>query len=67
MLQGHQDTVAAIEKIHPGQTGVELDTTTCVGKADLVIWYASHDDRVRIEKLLGSDLFFGVPYKLQNR
>jgi hypothetical protein len=40
---------------------------TCPGKADIVIWYASHAQRLVIEGILGADRFFGIPYRLRNQ
>jgi len=67
ILEQHQDTIQAIEDVNPGLVGVEVDSSTCTGRADLVIWYASHQNRLEIEKIIGSDTFFGIPYRLQNR
>ena len=53
ILAQHQEAVRRIEAVNPGLVGVELDTFTCPGRADLLIWYASHEDRVTIEGLLG--------------
>jgi len=66
-LQEHRDMIAAIEQVHPEHAGVEVDDTSCPGRADLIIWYASHQDRVAIEGLLASGTFHGVPVRLQNR
>jgi hypothetical protein len=67
VVQEHQNIVEAIEKVNPGLVGVEIDSTTCPGRADLLIWYASHENRLEIEKIMGDDTFFGVPYRLNNR
>ena len=67
VVQEHQNTVEAIEKVNSGFVGVEIDTTTCPGKADLLIWYGTHTDRIQIEKIIGDDTFFGIPYRLNNR
>jgi hypothetical protein len=67
IIQEQQDTVLMIENVNSGFVGVEIDATLCPGKADLLIWYASHQDRVAIEKIIGGNSFFGVPYRLQNR
>ena len=37
ILQQHQDIVQAIEEVNPGLVGVDVDSSTCPGKADLVI------------------------------
>ena len=67
VIQQHQDVVARIEAVNPGLTGVDVDEMTCPGKADIIIWYASHCNRLAIEAIIGADRFFGVPYRLQNR
>jgi hypothetical protein len=67
ILEQHQDIVQAIEAVNPGLVGVEIDSSACPGKADLVIWYASHQNRLAIEEIIPRDTFFGVPYRLQNR
>jgi hypothetical protein len=67
IFQEHQDTVRAIEQVNPGRSGVYVDAMSCPGKADLVIWYASHQNRLVIETIIGSDTFFRVPYRLQNQ
>ena len=67
IIQQHQDIIQVIERVNPGLVGVEVDSSTCPGKADLVIWYASHQNRLDIENIIGSDMFFGAPYRLQNR
>ena len=36
------------------------------GKGDIEISYPSHKDRVIIEKIIGADTFFGIPYRLRN-
>ena len=66
IVQEHQDMIQAIEGVNPGFVGIEIDTS-CPGKADLVIWYASHENRMKIEKIINNDTFFGVPYTLNNR
>ena len=66
ILAEHQDTVEAIKGVHPGFVFVEIDDWSCSGRADIVISYASHQDRLAIEKIIGGDTFFGVPYRLRN-
>jgi hypothetical protein len=63
----HQDVIQQIEQVAPGFVGVEMDTFTCEGKADLVFWYGSHQQRLAIEEIIAGDTFFGIPYRLQNR
>jgi hypothetical protein len=65
-LAEQADTVQAIMAVNPAHVGVEVGH--CEGKADLLIWYASHQDRGAIEALLSEDLYFyGIPVRLQNR
>lgn len=66
ILEEHQDTVQYIKEVHPGFVFVEIDDWSCSGRADIVISYASHRDRLAIEKIIGGDTFFGVPYRLRN-
>jgi hypothetical protein len=66
VVQEHQDVVQAIEQINPGFVGLEIHPS-CRGKADLLIWYGSHEDRLEIERVIDGDTFFGIPYRLNNR
>jgi hypothetical protein len=66
-IEQHQDVIQQIEQVAPGFVGFEIDSSTCEGKADLLIWYGSHQQRMEIEKIIGGDTFFEVPYRLQNR
>lgn len=73
VLAEQQDTVWLIEQVNPGRVGIEVGAP-CPGKADLLIWYASHQDRLAIEAILAAatgagtgDTFFGIPYRLQNQ
>jgi hypothetical protein len=34
---------------------------------DLSIWYASHQNRLVIEKIIAGETFYGIAYRLQNR
>jgi hypothetical protein len=67
VVEEHQETIRRVEAVNPGLVGVEISTGPCPGKADLLIWYASHQNRVDIEEIIGGERFFGVPYRLQNR
>ena len=63
----HQSVIHQIEQINPGLVGVEVNSITCPGKADILFWYGTHQDRVSLEGIIGGDTFFGIPYRLQNR
>ena len=67
IVEQHQDTIRAIEQVNLGFVGVDIDVSVCPGRADLIIWYASHQDRLAIEGIIGSDTLWGIPYRLQNR
>jgi hypothetical protein len=66
-INSHQDTIDHILAVNPGNVGFEIDTENCPGKADILIWYSSHQDRVAIQEILEENNFFGVPVRLQNR
>ena len=66
ILAEHQDVVEAIEDVNPGFIFVEVDAWTCPGRADIIISYATHQNRLAIEEIIGGKTFFGVPYRLRN-
>ena len=67
VVEEHQDLIQEIEQMKPGFVGVEIDTFTCPGKADLVFWYGGHEERLAIESIINNETLFGVPYRLHNR
>ena len=67
VLAEQQELVQEIEAVHPGHVFVEVDEHTCPDRANIVIAYPSHQDREKIEALLQSDTFFGVPFRLRNQ
>jgi hypothetical protein len=67
VIEQHRDVIQQIEQVEPGFVGVEIDSLTCEGKADLLIWYGTHQQRVAIEQIVAGETFFGIPYRLQNR
>lgn len=67
IVEQHQAVIGQIQQVAPGFTGVEIDTSLCAGKADLLIWYGTHQQRIVIENIIADETFFGVPYRLQNR
>jgi hypothetical protein len=67
VMEAHQDIIKKIEQIKPGFVGVEMDTSNCPGKADIVFWYGTHKDRLLIEDIIAGDNFYGIPYRLENR
>jgi hypothetical protein len=67
VMKAHQDVIEKIEQINPGFVGVEVDTSTCPGKADIIFWYGTHQDRLLIESIIPDDTFYGIPYRLRNQ
>ena len=67
VMDQHADVIQQIQQVAPGFVGIEIDSLTCEGKADLLIWYGTHQQRIAIEKIIDDDTFFGIPYRLQNR
>lgn len=66
VISEHAETVRRIEQVNPGFIGVQIDTNSCPGRSDIVIWYATHKDRLAIEKIIDGDTFFGIGYRLIN-
>lgn len=67
VMEVHQDVIMRIEQINPSFVGVELDTSTCPGKADVIFWYGTHHDRLLVEGIISDDTFYGIPYRLRNQ
>jgi len=67
VMDEHLDVVKRIEQINPGFVGVEMDSSTCPGKADILFWYGTHHDRLLIESIIADDTFYGIPYRLVNQ
>lgn len=62
-VAAHQDVIEQIEAVQPGHVRVYVSgVSSCPDKGILVIEYASHSDRERIEALIG-ETFFGIPWK----
>lgn len=66
-MQAQQGMIDRIEQINPGFVGVEMDTSACPGKADILFWYGTHQDRLLVEGIIANDTFYGIPYRLENR
>ena len=67
VVEEHQGVIKRIEQINPGFVGVEMDTSICPGKADILFWYGTHKDRLLIEDIITDETFYGIPYRLENR
>jgi len=66
VVEEHPDVVEDIKGVKPGFVYLEIDSTSCPDKADIVISYGTHQDRLAIEAIIVDDTFFGVPYRLRN-
>ena len=66
-MEAHQDLVEKIEQLNPGFVGVEMDTYACPGRADILFWYGTHQDKLLIESIIADDTFYGIPYRLVNQ
>lgn len=66
VVEEHADVIRQIEQVDPGNVEVMIDTRSCPGKADLLIGYPSHRDRLDIEVIIAGETFYGVPYRLLN-
>ena len=66
IVHEHEDVLKAIKDVNPGQIFVEVDDYTCPGRADIIISYATHQDRLAIEEIIDGHTFFGVPCRLRN-
>ena len=62
IVEEHQSLIQEIEQVDPGFIFFSIGSP-CPGKGEIIIEYPSHQDRLRIEELIGDDTFFGVPYK----
>ena len=67
VMEAHQDAIVRIKQINPGVVGVEMDTSTCPGRADIIFWYGTHQDRIQIESIIADDTFYSIPYRLRNQ
>jgi hypothetical protein len=66
VVEAHADVIQQIEQVDPGNVEVMINTRGCPGKADLLIGYPSHQDRLDIEAIIASETFYGIPYRLLN-
>jgi hypothetical protein len=65
-LLANQDMVERLEQVNPGHIVIYADRSRCLGKADIVILFATVDDSRAIRRVIGGDTFFGVPYRMYN-
>jgi len=68
VINEHQETLQEIEQVNPGFVFVTTGNyEDCVDKSDIVISYASHQDKLKIKEIINDKTFFGIPYRLQNQ
>ena len=65
VLGEQRELVRRIAAVDPSVL-VTVDDSVCPGRGALVIYYGAHRHRRQIERLIGGDTFFGVPYSLRN-
>jgi hypothetical protein len=66
VVKDHREEVDQIRNVNPGNVTLWVDTVKCPGKAEIVIEYPGHGDRLKIEALINGDRFFVIPYRLVN-
>lgn len=69
-IKVHQDTIEKIKKVR-GDNAIEVTFENpygriCPGKGRILIMYPSKPDKAAIQKLIGSDTFFGIQYAWRN-
>ena len=66
-LEDNKEFVDQIEAVYLGAIWVEIgNINECPGKADIHIYFPGHSQREIIEEMIGSDLLFGIPYRMTN-
>jgi hypothetical protein len=65
VLAERRELVRRIEAVDPSVL-VTVDESVCAGRGTLVVFYGAHRHREQIERLIGGDSFFGIPYALRN-
>jgi hypothetical protein len=65
-LLAHQDVIERLEQVNSGHIVIYADRSRCPGKADIVILFATLEDSLAIRRIIGGDIFFGVPYRMYN-
>ncbi len=67
VVKAQQKLIQQIEQINPDGSNVYVvQNANCRKKADILIDYPSHQNRLEIEKLIDGETFYGVPYRLRN-
>jgi len=67
VIAEHSEIVEKIKNVNPDDVEFIIDSRTCPGKASIIIYYASKDQRFQIDKILPDKTFFGIPVSLISR
>lgn len=66
-LEDNKEFVNQIENVAPGFIDIEVGIIDkCPARADILIYFPGHEQRERIEKLIGEELLFGIPFRMIN-
>ncbi len=67
VMKEQQAKIKEIENIAPDRIFISMGDggRNCENKADIVIYYGSHNQRKQIKKIIGGNTFFGIPYRLK--
>jgi len=66
-LEDNKEFVDQIKNVMPGFIIVGAGyINDCPGKGDIHIEFPGHAQREIIEEMIGSDLLFGIPYRMTN-
>ena len=67
VVKAQQQLIQQIEQVNPDGQNVRIEQKPeCPEKADILIDYPGHQNRLEIEKLINGNTFHGVPYRLRN-
>ncbi len=66
VVSKHKDVVREIISIDPSLITIDIDNRECGSRADIVITVGSDAEKRRVEEIIQSDNFFGVPYRIIN-
>lgn len=66
VVAAHPEAIDLILAVDPGNVVIDIGTTACPEKADLLFSYPSHADRLVIEAMLTNHTFHSIPVRLRN-
>lgn len=67
ILYSHQEVISQVKQIE-SNIAIEIGDgdNQCETTADIVIYFSGHEQRKQIEKIIDTETFFGIPYRLIN-